>query len=78
MLAPGAFLEFLVQELPRGKSEGKARRERRAGKVCWQVQLGPGCLTLQVPSVPKGWVMGAKEGAHPLWETLSSGSCRKS
>lgn len=49
MLAPGAFLEFPVQELPWGKQEGKARRERRAEKVCWQVQLGLGYLTLQCP-----------------------------
>lgn len=75
MLAPGAFLEFLVQELPRGKLEGKARRERRAEKVWWQVQLGLGCSPC---NVPKGWLVAAKEGTHPCWDTLGSGSCRKS
>lgn len=77
MLVPGAFLEFLGQELPRGKLEGKGRRERRAQKVCWQVQLGLGCLTLQCPVSPKagGWVPNSlgSPGSPPvgnlwLWE----------
>lgn len=63
MLASGAFLEFLVQELPRGKLEGKARRERRAKKVWWQVQLGLGCLTLQCPQRLGG---GCQGGDSPL------------
>lgn len=49
MLAPGAFLEFLVQELPREKSEGKARRERRAGKVCWARAVSPELQDLLEP-----------------------------
>lgn len=36
-LAPGVFLEHLVQELLREKLEKKATKERRARKVCWQV-----------------------------------------
>lgn len=49
MLAPGAFLEFLVQELPWGKLEGKARRERRAEKVCWARVVSPELQDLLEP-----------------------------
>lgn len=58
MLAPGAFLECLAQELLRGKLEKKAIKERRAKKVCWQVQRGAASAH-QAPGIPAGWPLGA-------------------
>lgn len=65
MLAPGAFLECLARELLQGKLEKKAIKERRAKKVCWQVQSGAASAH-QALSIPAGWVLGAEERGSPL------------
>lgn len=65
-LAPGAFLERLARELLQEKLEKKAIKERRAKKVCWQVQRGAASAH-QAPSIPPGWQLGAgcRRGGSP-------------
>lgn len=64
MLALGAFLEHPDQELLRGKLEAKAPEERRARKVCWQVQRGSNPVPWGSSASPS-WVWGAQEQGLP-------------
>lgn len=64
MLALGAFLERQDQELLRGKSDTKAPEERRARKVCWQVQRGSAPVLWGSSACPS-WVWGAQERGLP-------------